>query len=101
MKLNVKHNHQLTSIPYWSLTQPPPVAKPDPNDRGSKTYIPKNLYTKTTYITLLNEKFGGSDAPLRLFYTSPLDATPLFGLRRPNQSTQNHDTPVKIPFYTL
>ncbi|MFS7957495.1 hypothetical protein Hanom_Chr07g00667011 [Helianthus anomalus] len=26
---------------------------------GSKTYIPKNFYTKTTYITLLSEKFGG------------------------------------------
>ncbi|MFS7952589.1 hypothetical protein Hanom_Chr07g00608681 [Helianthus anomalus] len=39
---------------------------------GSKTYIPKNFYTKTTYITLLSEKFGGSGAPPRLFYTSPL-----------------------------
>ncbi|MFS7989777.1 hypothetical protein Hanom_Chr11g01050851 [Helianthus anomalus] len=55
------------------------VAKLDPNDageggglktyvpkifyrtRGSKTYIQKNFYTKTTYITLLSEKFG---APL-------------------------------------
>ncbi|MFS7986725.1 hypothetical protein Hanom_Chr11g01013671 [Helianthus anomalus] len=25
---------------------------------GSKTNIPKNLYTKTTYIILLSEKFG-------------------------------------------
>ncbi|MFS7974790.1 hypothetical protein Hanom_Chr10g00872831 [Helianthus anomalus] len=39
---------------------------------GSKTYIPKNFYTKTTYITLLSEKFGGSDAPPRPLYTSPL-----------------------------
>ncbi|MFS7957948.1 hypothetical protein Hanom_Chr07g00672501 [Helianthus anomalus] len=39
---------------------------------GSKTYIPKKNYTKTTYITLLSEKFGGSDAPSRPFYTSPL-----------------------------
>ncbi|MFS7921800.1 hypothetical protein Hanom_Chr03g00241211 [Helianthus anomalus] len=38
---------------------------------GSKTYIPKNFYTKTTYITLLSEKFGGSGAPPRLFYTLP------------------------------
>ncbi|MFS7971419.1 hypothetical protein Hanom_Chr09g00832591 [Helianthus anomalus] len=36
---------------------------------GSKTYIPKNFYTKTTYITLLSEKFGGRaplPAPLNL-----------------------------------
>ncbi|KAJ0623288.1 hypothetical protein HanIR_Chr01g0030161 [Helianthus annuus] len=26
---------------------------------GSKTYIPKNLYTKTTYSPLTSEKFGG------------------------------------------
>ncbi|MFS8005806.1 hypothetical protein Hanom_Chr13g01241661 [Helianthus anomalus] len=30
---------------------------------GSKTYIPKKFYTKTTYITLMAEKFGGR-APL-------------------------------------
>ncbi|MFS7995080.1 hypothetical protein Hanom_Chr12g01113851 [Helianthus anomalus] len=30
--------------------------------RGSKTHIPKNFYMKTTYITLLSEKFGGSPA---------------------------------------
>ncbi|MFS7945543.1 hypothetical protein Hanom_Chr06g00525531 [Helianthus anomalus] len=54
-----------------------PVAKLNPNDGGSKTYIPKNFYrtggskmyipknfyTRTTYITLLSEKFGGR-APL-------------------------------------
>ncbi|MFS7975543.1 hypothetical protein Hanom_Chr10g00881821 [Helianthus anomalus] len=39
---------------------------------GSKTSILKNFYTKATYITLLSEKFGGSGAPPRLFYTSPL-----------------------------
>ncbi|MFS8017456.1 hypothetical protein Hanom_Chr15g01380631 [Helianthus anomalus] len=39
---------------------------------GSKTYIPKNFYTETTYVILLSEKFGGSDAPSRPFYTSPL-----------------------------
>ncbi|MFS8020371.1 hypothetical protein Hanom_Chr15g01414801 [Helianthus anomalus] len=44
----------------------------------SKTYIPKNLYTKTTYITPLNEKFGGSGAPPRPFYTSPLNASHLW-----------------------
>ncbi|KAJ0482572.1 hypothetical protein HanIR_Chr13g0655411 [Helianthus annuus] len=36
---------------------------------GSKTYISKNFYTKTTYITLLSEKLGGSgvpSAPLKL-----------------------------------
>ncbi|MFS7916358.1 hypothetical protein Hanom_Chr02g00176191 [Helianthus anomalus] len=51
------------------------VAKldPFPNDGGSKTYIPKNFYTKTTYITLLSEKFGGSGSPPRPFYTSPLN----------------------------
>ncbi|MFS7915843.1 putative ribosomal protein L9 [Helianthus anomalus] len=27
---------------------------------GSKMYIPKKLYTKRTFITLLSEKFGGS-----------------------------------------
>ncbi|MFS8007588.1 hypothetical protein Hanom_Chr14g01262771 [Helianthus anomalus] len=32
---------------------------------GSKTYIPKNFYTRTTYITLSSEKFGGSGAPPR------------------------------------
>ncbi|MFS8008512.1 hypothetical protein Hanom_Chr14g01273671 [Helianthus anomalus] len=31
---------------------------------GSKTHIPKNFYTKATYITLLSEKFGGSGAPV-------------------------------------
>ncbi|MFS7925332.1 putative arsenical pump ATPase, ArsA/GET3 [Helianthus anomalus] len=30
---------------------------------GSKTYIPKNFYMKTTYSSLLSEKFGGSAAP--------------------------------------
>ncbi|MFS7910950.1 hypothetical protein Hanom_Chr02g00112211 [Helianthus anomalus] len=39
---------------------------------GSKTYIPKNFYMKTTYITLLSEKFGGSGAPPRPLYPSPL-----------------------------
>ncbi|MFS7901184.1 hypothetical protein Hanom_Chr12g01090611 [Helianthus anomalus] len=39
---------------------------------GSKAYIPKIFYTKTTYITLLSEKFGGLGAPTRPFYTSPL-----------------------------
>ncbi|MFS7937785.1 hypothetical protein Hanom_Chr05g00431771 [Helianthus anomalus] len=39
---------------------------------GSKTYIHKNFYTKTIYITLLSEKFGGSGTPPRPFYTSPL-----------------------------
>ncbi|MFS7983605.1 hypothetical protein Hanom_Chr11g00976451 [Helianthus anomalus] len=38
----------------------------------SKTYIPKNFYTKTIYITLLSEKFRGSGAPSRPFYTSPM-----------------------------
>ncbi|MFS8000530.1 putative phosphodiesterase I [Helianthus anomalus] len=61
------------------------MAKLDPNYGGSKTYILKSLhktggvenvytqkfYTKTTYITLLSEKFGGSGAP-GPFYTSPL-----------------------------
>ncbi|KAJ0845790.1 hypothetical protein HanRHA438_Chr15g0717601 [Helianthus annuus] len=31
--------------------------------RGSKTYITKNFYMKTTYITLLSEKFGGVGRP--------------------------------------
>ncbi|KAJ0945691.1 hypothetical protein HanPSC8_Chr03g0130991 [Helianthus annuus] len=39
---------------------------------GGSKYIPKNFYTKTTYITLLSEKFGGSGAPPRPFYPSPL-----------------------------
>ncbi|MFS7925220.1 hypothetical protein Hanom_Chr04g00282011 [Helianthus anomalus] len=53
------------------------MAKLDPNDGGSKmyipkkfyrierskTYIPKYLYMITKYITLLREKFGGSGAP--------------------------------------
>ncbi|MFS7904164.1 hypothetical protein Hanom_Chr01g00032771 [Helianthus anomalus] len=40
-----------------------PVAKLDHENGGSKTYIPKNFYTKTTYIILLSEKFRGSGAP--------------------------------------
>ncbi|MFS8028457.1 hypothetical protein Hanom_Chr16g01510801 [Helianthus anomalus] len=39
---------------------------------GSKTYISKNFYTKTIYITLLAEKFGGSSAPPGPFKASPL-----------------------------
>ncbi|MFS7922271.1 hypothetical protein Hanom_Chr03g00247151 [Helianthus anomalus] len=39
---------------------------------GSKTYISKNFYTKTTYITLSNEKFGGSGAPPDPFKAAPL-----------------------------
>ncbi|MFS7991099.1 hypothetical protein Hanom_Chr12g01066821 [Helianthus anomalus] len=39
---------------------------------GSKTYIPKNFYTKTTYSPLLSEKFGGSATP-----SCPHKATPL------------------------
>ncbi|MFS7974965.1 hypothetical protein Hanom_Chr10g00874991 [Helianthus anomalus] len=31
---------------------------------GSKTYIPKNFYMKTTYSPLLSEKFGGVGRPL-------------------------------------
>ncbi|MFS7973754.1 hypothetical protein Hanom_Chr09g00860401 [Helianthus anomalus] len=72
----------------------PTVAKFEPNDGGvenvytkkiyrtggSKTYIPKKFYTKTTYITLLSEKFGGSSAPLRPFYTSPLHSGWLVGV---------------------
>ncbi|MFS7933797.1 hypothetical protein Hanom_Chr04g00384041 [Helianthus anomalus] len=38
---------------------------------GLKTYIPKHFYTKTTYITLLSEKFGGSGAPPGPFKASP------------------------------
>ncbi|KAF5801063.1 hypothetical protein HanRHA438_Chr06g0252861 [Helianthus annuus] len=83
-----------------TLTYIAPVAKLDPNNggsktyipknfyrtEGSKTYIPKNFYTKTTYITLLSEKFGGSGAPPCPFYTSPLYSAivvayrPLMGL---------------------
>ncbi|MFS7958684.1 hypothetical protein Hanom_Chr07g00681661 [Helianthus anomalus] len=32
---------------------------------GSKKYIPKNLYTKTTYSSLLSEKFRGLAVPSR------------------------------------
>ncbi|MFS7964957.1 hypothetical protein Hanom_Chr08g00756601 [Helianthus anomalus] len=42
---------------------------------GSKTYIPKHFYTKTTYITLLSEKFGGSGAPPGPFKASPVNST--------------------------
>ncbi|MFS7958105.1 hypothetical protein Hanom_Chr07g00674241 [Helianthus anomalus] len=38
---------------------------------GSKRYIPKKFYTKTTYITLLSEKFGGSGTPRPLLYFAP------------------------------
>ncbi|MFS8033519.1 hypothetical protein Hanom_Chr17g01570521 [Helianthus anomalus] len=58
------------------------VAKLDPNDGGSKTYIPKNFYrtggsktyipknfyTKITYIKLLSEKFGVCPPPRLLLY---------------------------------
>ncbi|MFS8008653.1 hypothetical protein Hanom_Chr14g01275311 [Helianthus anomalus] len=42
--------------------------------RGSKTCIPKNFYTKTTYSysPLLIEKFGGSAAPSRPHYATPM-----------------------------
>ncbi|MFS8011893.1 hypothetical protein Hanom_Chr14g01314341 [Helianthus anomalus] len=33
---------------------------------GSKTYIPKNFYTKITCYPLLSEKFGASAAPTKL-----------------------------------
>ncbi|MFS8017279.1 hypothetical protein Hanom_Chr15g01378531 [Helianthus anomalus] len=39
---------------------------------GSKTYIPKNFYAKTTYSPLLSEKFGGSAVP-----SHPLKASPM------------------------
>ncbi|MFS8025403.1 hypothetical protein Hanom_Chr16g01474551 [Helianthus anomalus] len=39
---------------------------------GSKTYIPKNFYTKTTYSPLLSEKFGVSVAPSRPLKASPM-----------------------------
>ncbi|MFS7984396.1 hypothetical protein Hanom_Chr11g00985971 [Helianthus anomalus] len=48
---------------------------------GSKTCIPKNFYMKTTYITLLAEKFGGSGAP-----PGPFKASPLLGWRLPRKS---------------
>ncbi|MFS7927190.1 hypothetical protein Hanom_Chr04g00306041 [Helianthus anomalus] len=32
---------------------------------GSKTYIPKNFYMKTTYSLLLSKKFKGSTGPSR------------------------------------
>ncbi|MFS7927423.1 hypothetical protein Hanom_Chr04g00308891 [Helianthus anomalus] len=51
------------------------VGKLDPNwgDGGLKTYIPKNFYTKTTYITLLSEKFRGRATP------APFILCPCFG----------------------
>ncbi|MFS7988812.1 hypothetical protein Hanom_Chr11g01039261 [Helianthus anomalus] len=39
---------------------------------GVEKYRPKNFYTKTMYITLLAEKFGGSDVPPGPFKASPL-----------------------------
>ncbi|MFS8015834.1 hypothetical protein Hanom_Chr15g01361361 [Helianthus anomalus] len=39
----------------------------------SKTYIHKKFYMKHTSITLLNEKFGGSDTPSGPFTVAPLD----------------------------
>ncbi|MFS7955031.1 hypothetical protein Hanom_Chr07g00637651 [Helianthus anomalus] len=39
---------------------------------GSKTYIPKKFYTKTTYSPLLSEKFGRSAAPSRPLKASPM-----------------------------
>ncbi|MFS7946119.1 hypothetical protein Hanom_Chr06g00532291 [Helianthus anomalus] len=44
---------------------------------GSKTYVPKNFYTKTTYIPLTNEKFGGSSTPTRPYKATPLDTKAL------------------------
>ncbi|MFS7972775.1 hypothetical protein Hanom_Chr09g00848761 [Helianthus anomalus] len=38
---------------------------------GSKTYIPKNCYMKTTYSPLLSEKFGRS-APLPPLKSFPM-----------------------------
>ncbi|KAJ0686977.1 hypothetical protein HanOQP8_Chr11g0421661 [Helianthus annuus] len=48
------------------------LAKLEISDQGSKTYIPKNLYTKTKYSPLLSEKFGGLAAPSRPHYVAPL-----------------------------
>ncbi|MFS7984937.1 hypothetical protein Hanom_Chr11g00992531 [Helianthus anomalus] len=45
---------------------------------GSKPYIPKHFYTKTTYITLLSEKFGGSGAPPSHFKASPMLSLAMF-----------------------
>ncbi|MFS8014309.1 hypothetical protein Hanom_Chr15g01343061 [Helianthus anomalus] len=42
---------------------------------GRPPYIPKNFYKKTTYITLLAEKFKGSGAPPGPFKASPLGST--------------------------
>ncbi|MFS7963717.1 hypothetical protein Hanom_Chr08g00741621 [Helianthus anomalus] len=39
---------------------------------GSKTYIPKIFYTKTTYSLLLSEKFGGSATLSRPLKASPM-----------------------------
>ncbi|MFS8017462.1 hypothetical protein Hanom_Chr15g01380691 [Helianthus anomalus] len=39
---------------------------------GSKTCIPKNLYTKTTYSLLLSKKFGESVTPSHPQYATPI-----------------------------
>ncbi|KAM0046119.1 hypothetical protein Hdeb2414_s0009g00312221 [Helianthus debilis subsp. tardiflorus] len=44
---------------------------------GVENVYTQKFYTKTTYITLLSEKFEESGAPLRPFYTSP---QPLFSI---------------------
>ncbi|MFS7928775.1 hypothetical protein Hanom_Chr04g00324701 [Helianthus anomalus] len=75
-------------IVFYFLTLEKPVAKLEISDLGvedvytkkfyktggggSKTYIPKNFYTKTTYSPLLSGKFRGSAVLSR-----PHKATPL------------------------
>ncbi|MFS7959524.1 hypothetical protein Hanom_Chr08g00692121 [Helianthus anomalus] len=67
---------------------------------GSKTYIPKIFYTKTTYITLLAEKFGGSNAlpapskhrpftygELEHYPTRPYNTTPILDTINPGRNT--------------
>ncbi|MFS7989570.1 hypothetical protein Hanom_Chr11g01048501 [Helianthus anomalus] len=70
--LNVTANHQWRSLTRMTGGSKTYISKNFYRAGGSKTYIPKNFYTKTTYITLLSEKFGGSGAPPRPFYPSPM-----------------------------
>ncbi|MFS8001477.1 hypothetical protein Hanom_Chr13g01190821 [Helianthus anomalus] len=65
-----------TDVVVMTKTVVEAVAKLDNEDGGGgggggKTYIPKNFYTKTTYISLLSEKFGGSGAPRPLLSCAP------------------------------
>ncbi|KAM0062885.1 hypothetical protein Hdeb2414_s0003g00084751 [Helianthus debilis subsp. tardiflorus] len=80
LKSQKKHVRSLKKKSLWSKILEEAMAKLEISDWGvenvytknfyktvgSKTYIPKNLYMKTTYSSLTSEKFGRTAAPTKL-----------------------------------